>query len=89
MSAAPRRPTPRPVFEHPGEEFVLLLSGRLAIMTPDAPDANCLYLEAGDAAVVPPGTPHSYLSAGDREAVWLCGIGPGWTSTDDIGAQPE
>ena len=73
---------------HPGEEFVLLLSGRLTIMTPSAEDANCLYLEAGDAAVLPPGTPHSYLSAGDTQAIWLCGIGPGWTSTDDIGPHP-
>lgn len=73
---------------HRGEEFVLLLSGRLVVMTPDADDANCLYLDAGDAAVLPPGTPHSYLSAGDTEAVWLCGIGPGWTSAEDIGPAP-
>ena len=44
---------------------------------------------AGDAAVLPPGTPHSYLSAGDSEAVWLCGIGPGWTSLADIGPERE
>ena len=75
--------------QHPGEEFVLLLSGRLAIQTPSAADANCLYLEAGDAAVLPPGTPHSYLSTGDTQAIWLCGIGPGWSSTDDIGPQPD
>lgn len=74
--------------QHPGEEFVLLLSGSLVIMTPAAEDANCLYLDAGDGAVLPPGTPHSYLSAGDSQAVWLCGIGPGWTSTDDIGPVP-
>ncbi len=73
---------------HPGEEFVLLLSGRLVIRTPDADEANCLYLDAGDAAVLPPGTPHSYLSAGDSGAIWLCGIGPGWTSADDIGPEP-
>ena len=78
-----------PEEQHPGEEFVLLLSGRLAVMTPSAEDANCLYLEAGDAAVLPPGTPHSYLSTGDAQAVWLCGIGPGWTSIDDIGPQPD
>ncbi len=74
--------------QHPGEEFVLLLAGSLVITTPTSPDANCLYLESGDAAVLPPGTPHSYLSAGNTEAVWLCGIGPGWTSTSDIGPQP-
>lgn len=70
---------------HPGEEFLLLLAGRLVVMTPGAENANCLYLEAGDAAVLPPGTPHSYLSVGDTEAVWLCGVGPGWTSAADIG----
>ena len=75
--------------QHPGEEFVLLLSGSLAINTPAAAEANCLYLEAGDAAVLPPGTAHSYLSAGDSEAVWLCGIGPGWSSPADIGLQPS
>ncbi len=74
--------------QHPGEEFVLLLSGSLVVMTPAAEDANCLYLDAGDGAVLPPGTPHSYLSAGDSQAVWLCGIGPGWTSTGDIGPDP-
>ena len=68
--------------QYPGEEFVLLLSGRLVIMTPSAPDANCLYLQAGDAAVLPPETPHSYLSAGDSQAIWLRGIGPGWTAAD-------
>ena len=75
--------------QHPGAEFVLLLSGRLVIMTPAAEDGNCLHLEAGDAAVLPPGTPRSYLSAGDSEAVWLCGIGPGWTSLADIGPERE
>ena len=78
-----------PAEQHPGEEFVLLLSGSLAINTPAAAEANCLYLEAGDAAVLPPGTAHSYLSAGDSEAVWLCGIGPGWSSPSDIGLQPS
>ncbi len=73
---------------HSGEEFVLLLSGGLVIMTPTAPDANCLHLETGDAAVLPPGTPHSYLSTGENEAVWLCGIGPGWRSINDITPQP-
>ncbi len=73
--------------QHPGEEFVLLLSGRLVINTPAAEDANCLYLDAGDAAVLPPETPHSYLSAGGPQAIWLCGIGPGWTSSDDIGPE--
>ena len=57
--------------------------------TPAAEDGNCLHLEAGDAAVLPPGTPRSYLSAGDSEAVWLCGIGPGWTNLADIGPERE
>lgn len=79
--------------EHPGEEFVLLLAGRLTILTPTAADANCLYLAPGDGAVLPRGTPHSYLSTGDSQAIWLSGVGPGWTSTGDIGediqARPE
>lgn len=71
--------------QHPGEEFVLLLAGELVIATPTASDSNCLYLKPGDAAVLPPGTPHSYLSAGDSQAIWLKGVGPGWTSAADIG----
>ena len=66
--------------EDPGETFVLLLAGELTIRTPAGLDANCLYLKPGDAAVLPPGTPHSHLSSGDAEAVWLTGVGPGWTA---------
>ncbi len=70
-------------WEDPGETFVLLLAGELTILTPTAPDANCLQLRPGDAAVLPPGTPHSYLSSGDSQAVWLAGIGPGWLNSPD------
>ena len=66
--------------EDPGETFVLLLAGELTIHTPTGPDANCLHLKPGDAAVLPPDTPHSHLSSGDTEAVWLTGVGPGWTA---------
>lgn len=74
-----------PPEEHPGEEFVLVLSGQLVVNTPTATAANCLYLDTGDAAVIPAGVPHSYLASGDQESVWLTGIGPGWATLDDIG----
>ncbi len=66
--------------QHPGEEFVLLQSGSLVIHTPDAPEANCLYLQPGDAAVLPPDTPHSYLSTGNQQAIWLTAVAPTWTN---------
>jgi quercetin dioxygenase-like cupin family protein len=69
---------------HPGEEFVLVLDGDLMVMTPDAEAANCLLLAPGDAAVLPPGTRHSYLACGDDTARWLTGVGPGWTGVHDI-----
>ncbi len=75
--------------EDSGETFVLLLTGTLTIFTPTGPDANCLYLEPGDAAVLPPGTPHSYLSSGDAQAVWLAGIGPGWVNAPHTQPQPQ
>ena len=73
--------------QHPGEEFLLVLAGQLIVNTPTAPAANCLYLDTGDAAVIPAGVPHSYLASGDEPSVWLTGIGPGWTSVDDIGLE--
>ena len=79
MNAASRRPTPRPVFDRP-------------TLIPATDRARHIW---GDSAsgfvldVLPPGTPHSYLSAGDSEAVWLCGIGPGWTNLTDIGPEHE
>lgn len=69
---------------HPGEEFVLVLAGDLMIRTPTAEAANCLYLGPGDAAILPPDTPHSYLACGNDEARWMTGIGPGWTGPHDI-----
>lgn len=79
--------------QHPGEEFVFVLSGQLIVNTPTATAANCLYLDAGDGAVIPPGVPHSYLASGNEQATWLTGIGPGWTGVADIGPaavpQPE
>ncbi len=69
---------------HPGEEFVLALEGNVMIMTPDAAEANCLLLAPGDAAVLPPDTPHSYLACGDETARWLSGVGPGWRGVHDI-----
>lgn len=77
-----------PIENHPGEEFVLLLSGALTIWTPDAPDANCLLLQPGDGAVLPPQTTHRYICSGEHQAVWLCGVAPGWRSEDDIGPGP-
>lgn len=77
--------SPSPPEQHPGEEFILLLSGTLIINTPTAPDANCLFLRPGDAAVLPAGTPHSYLSTGNEQAIWLTGVGPGWSTAADIG----
>ena len=74
-----------PTERHPGEEFVLLLSGALTVWTPEAPNANCLHLGPGDGAVLPPQTIHRYINTGDHEAVWLCGLGPGLTSAQDIG----
>lgn len=73
-----------PAEQHPGEEFVIVLSGELMIMTPDAEAANCLLLSPGDAAVLPPSTPHSYLACGDETARWLTGVGPGWRGAHDI-----
>ena len=73
-----------PAEQHPGEEFVLVLSGDLMIRTPTAEAANCLFLGPGDAAVLPPDTPHSYLASGDESAVWITGVGPGWTGPHDI-----
>lgn len=73
--------------EHSGEEFVFLLAGDLTLLTPTAAAANCLFLRPGDSAVIPPNTPHSYLASGDEEAIWLTGIGPGWTATSDIGSE--
>lgn len=69
---------------HPGEEFVLVLSGELMIRTPTAEAANCLFLGPGDAAVLPPGTPHSYLSCGNDNTCWISGVGPGWRAAQDI-----
>lgn len=83
-----RAGTAAPVERHPGEELLLVLSGQLTVWTPEATEANCLYLEEGDAAVLPPNTPHTYLSTGDTEAVWLSGIGPGWRDGHDIGPSP-
>jgi quercetin dioxygenase-like cupin family protein len=80
-----RAGTTAPAEQHAGEEFVLLLSGSLTIWTPDAPDANCLHLDPGDGAVLPPETTHGYMNSGDHEAIWLCGVGPGWRSAQDIG----
>jgi quercetin dioxygenase-like cupin family protein len=78
-----------PPEQHPGEEFVLLLSGELVIQTPTAPDANCLFLGCGDAAVLPAETPHSYLSTGNDQAIWLTGVGPGWRTVADIGPSAD
>ena len=75
--------------QHRGEEFVLLLSGELVISTPMAPDANCLLLGCGDAAVLPAETPHSYHSTGNQQAIWLSGIGPGWRTVADIGPSAD
>lgn len=73
--------------QHPGEEFVLVLSGQLTILTPTAEAANCLFLGPGDSAIIPPDTPHSYLSSGDDSAVWLTGVGPGFASPSDLGSE--
>ncbi len=70
--------------QHPGEEFVFVLSGQLIVNTPTAEAANCLYLDAGDGAVIPPGFPHSYLASGNEQASWLTGIGPGLTGVNQI-----
>lgn len=72
------------VEQHPGEEFVLVLTGDLMIRTPTAEAANCLFLGPGDAAVLPPDTPHSYLASGDDGASWITGVGPGWRGSPDI-----
>ena len=79
-----RAGTSSPPERHPGEEFVLVLSGELTIRTPTAEAANCLFLRTGDAAVLPPGTPHSYVATGDEAAVWITGVGPGWRDPGDI-----
>ncbi len=69
---------------HRGEEFLIVLSGGLTVLTPDAPSANCLFLGTGDACVLPPNTPHSYLCSSDEGVTWLSGVGPGWSDTSDI-----
>ena len=79
-----RAGTSSPPERHPGEEFVLVLSGELTVRTPTAEAANCLFLRAGDAAVLPPGTPHAYVATGDEAAVWITGVGPGWRGAHDI-----
>ncbi len=79
-----RAGTSSPPERHPGEEFVLVLSGELMIRTPTAAAANCLFLRPGDAAVLPPDTPHSYVATGDESAVWITGVGPGWREAGDI-----
>lgn len=73
--------------QHPGEEFVFVLSGQLIVNTPTAEAANCLYLDAGDGAVIPPGMPHSYLASGNEQTTWLTGIGPGLTGANEIGPE--
>ena len=83
-----RAGTASPSERHPGEEFVLVLSGELMIRTPTAEAANCLFLREGDAAVLPPGTPHSYLATGDESSVWITAVGPGWRGPGDIWSDP-
>lgn len=57
----------REMFDHEGEEFVLVLQGRLKLIHGE----QSFILEVGDAAYLDSGIPHRGYSADDRECVVL------------------
>lgn len=56
-----------PLHTHDREEVLVMLAGGLQVTLGDEPRL----VDAGDAVVIPAGTPHKLENTGDQEAEWL------------------